>query len=479
MPEKRKKKMPRKEKQTNKQTNKQTKNIIICLVAVAIVGLVTMLTRLLGGGNSNEVFVGIDRNADGTTTELQAAAEAKRILDHLDGMTSGRGFYGDAHHCRLTGGQWHCELETVDYDRNGVQEASFRQGLAVIWARYMYYHKTGDQSELAKMKKDLQTLHDAVVTSGEFVLQTDRYNCFLMADLWLDMTLDDTTRQQAKDICYTSDFENHPDSILVGYNRYLGRTIYRFADDLPDGLHWSSETPVVADFNRIVNAEDYELEMDGNDIIASINQMLEEIAADGEISNKTEISATQTAAFQKRELLAALDQIGKLLLLSEENAANNSLQEKDFIKTGLANTEYLLLTKETLQWYGTYGAANFDPDDNCLLYQNIAHYLNFTGQDTALAEALKTETTYPYCALAAVTLGEQPITDREKMAILDLMDTNNRAYGATRWTAGMMTADDEQNKELIWHVYPNAFLAGMLMKQDKFDNDKQKEKDDK
>ncbi|MBQ6154470.1 hypothetical protein IJI99_01150, partial [bacterium] len=181
---------------------------------------------------------------------LQAA---KKILDQFDGHTDHRGFYGASQHCSWTNGQEPaCIVETMDYLDDGQPIASHRQTLPVIWARYQYYHATGDQEQLAKMHTDLENLWQ-ILNDKTFTLQTNRYNCFLMLDLIQAEDIDYEDRLRARDICRQAEFEYAPGSDLQ-YDLRLAHLPYKFMTPIAQE-EWSTEFPVVTDYEGSVDPE--------------------------------------------------------------------------------------------------------------------------------------------------------------------------------------------------------------------------------
>lgn len=73
-----------------------------------------------------------------------------------------------------------------------------RISLYVIWARLAYWKKTGDQAVLSQLEADLDTLLDNVKTPR---LQPDMWSCRILADIWQEANIPQTTKDKAKAVC--------------------------------------------------------------------------------------------------------------------------------------------------------------------------------------------------------------------------------------------------------------------------------------
>ena len=388
-----------------------------------------------------------------TVAPQEAVTQAKAILDQLDAHTDSRGFYGEAQWCtRTEPGKFDCELETLDYSHAGRPEASFRRSIAVAWARYMYWKHTGDSEQLRKMEADLKNLYDLAIAGDEYTLQTDSYNCLLMGDIALDENVSYESRYYARSICYDADFENHPESLLT-YDISLNRIPYKQIDKYNND-RYSTEAVVVSDYDRVLQENEIKIN-DFNEVKSELLAMLVEYGQENSTDTiDTKVGVVEAGLFQRRELLAALDKLAELTLMTQDDEKNVTDEE---ISNALM--EYLLLTKETFSWYALYGADAFEPEDNCLLYYNVRAFLDFMNiEERSVLSRIDKNNNEPYCMLTAYSFESAPV---DKENLFNFIYDVNLNYSADDWAAGIFT--NYKDEEFIWHVYPNALIAGMLM----------------
>ena len=377
--------------------------------------------------------------------------EAKAILDQIDKHKDSRGFYGAAQTCTFDENtqEYTCQLETMDYLGDGTQYASHRQSLAVIWARYQYYAATGDKSELDKLKKDLTNMYNLVVdeddTIHNWILQTNRLNCVLMSDLVNSPLLEQEYKDMAYTICNDAEFEYFTDSQIIfdGHNHPLYKII-NYAD-YPDEI-LSDEFIVETDTQHGVDPA-YITNHTAAQLIQDITDLLTEYAATGSITNKTTVDTAYTQRFITRELLAAIDQVAKMKLNQERG--NTQLAEQNLI-------DYLILTKETLEWYasGYYDQFSIYANDSCLLRSNLEYlfdnYLTALGiehKEQVLERVVNFSDVKPgvLCVAANHYLNHVPIDKTEL-----LMQEQDSIYQLT------------YDSRLYFDVYNNALISGLL-----------------
>ena len=392
------------------------------------------------------------------TTDSQYLNLSRQIIDEIDRHTDARGFYGQSHLCTKSGHKYTCHIDLHTLE-NGEQAASHRQTLAVIWAKYQYFHTTGDQNILKSLISDVEHMH-ALLTNPAWTLQTNRYNCMMMADLALADDLPEGITDMARDICNYGYFEIYPESDVTFDQHY--HPVYSVAPAAGDE-HITDEVIVYSNPELHIDPRD-RATYDENDVRADIVDMLHQYAADGTIMRRYTDTAHNffyTYRFLTRELYAALDQAKAWelnLKTNPDRAAQNKL-------------DYLLLTRETLQWFADAGAnafGGFDAD-SCLIDQNIRYFLDNFDHDLSPHEQTAINTRFadnkdftmysPGCSIAAHQLNGYPL---EAAGAANDIYLNNEYYGIKDWSAGYLFSAGSGDNQYVNLVEPNAWAAGIL-----------------
>ncbi|MBQ6438191.1 hypothetical protein IJJ12_02290 [bacterium] len=346
---------------------------------------------------------------------------------------------------------------------SGQVEASHRQTLGVIWARFKLYEATGDQNVLSQLKADLGMMTN-LLASHQYTLQTDRFNCLLMRDLVNSDQLSDELRAAAKLICDYGEFEYYPDGdILYDVHQH---PIYHTAAAQATGFI-SDEYVIEVEADRIV-PEEQVVAYQTRDLIVDINSLLEQYATYGETSPLREqiVDTVLTRRFITRELYAALDQAAAYKLNSPDNApyADATLRAQNEL-------DFLLLLRETLAWYTQADSSLFGLFDNdaCLLSVAVRYYAQEFGTQlsastlhAALDRINQNELAGQYssgCQIADHALNQAPLNKDDVAAQIAL---NHQAYqvDSQAWSGGFLYSYDGQTYfNLIWD---NALAAGIL-----------------
>lgn len=131
------------------------------------------------------------------------------ILDWIDKERDERGLYYSLVECEI--GQEEC-----------VKAVSNHQAAAAAKARYSIYKKYNDDSNLAILKRDLQSYANE---SSIITIQTGVWNCTLLKEIILDETLDTDIRENAKTICFKGRFSPTRIAVLNNLSESIDNTI--------------------------------------------------------------------------------------------------------------------------------------------------------------------------------------------------------------------------------------------------------------
>ncbi len=398
---------------------------------------------------------------------------AKRILDQIDSQTDSRGFYGYIQDCEKNEQLAHydCSIRLLDYQgkyhdgtiiENPTLYASHRQTLAVIWARYRYYAKTGDQKQLQKMKKDVDNMIDKVIDDPDWILQTKRFNCVLMEEIYNSPLIELKYKERVKYICNQAYFEAHPQStIFKSQNKHVPVKIW---NNYPlTDAEKPFETMVELDLQR--PKVDYEyIYYNKDELIKHIYEDFLAFYKNGLVDENEKILTTdEKKRFIVRELSAAIDRFSSYKI---NQNASVSKAETDLI-------DYLLLTQETLNWYisspNSYGKTT-----SCLINQNMNIFFNHFQLKSSLSNdqnnflnnfGLKSDDDLlPYCLIFT----SNNIID--KKLLIDQINNLNSFAGANDWHNGYLinASYEEKNfkstnyKEYEFNIEENALFAGVL-----------------
>ena len=131
---------------------------------------------------------------------------AKLTLSWLDKQKDNRGSYVLSKDCNIT---------NINTCKDPLP--SNRDGLSVIWGRFVYAGSKNGASELEAVKKDLSTYADKNKIP---VIMNNFWNCKLMYDLWQSSLLSPQDKTYAFNIC----FDSYDDPSGISLN-YLATTV--------------------------------------------------------------------------------------------------------------------------------------------------------------------------------------------------------------------------------------------------------------
>lgn len=117
-------------------------------------------------------------------------------------------------------------------DSPALSGVSGHEAIPIIWARYKYYIKTGDETQFEELKKDLDLYSNRQKIES---IQNDLWNCSLMYDLWQDQSLPASLKDQARQVCWNSTYYPHPElnNYLQAYSS-LGTTFEQPIKEIKD-----------------------------------------------------------------------------------------------------------------------------------------------------------------------------------------------------------------------------------------------------
>lgn len=373
----------------------------------------------------------------------QKTTLAKNILNHFSATTDNNEFYGDYQTCDQEN---HCQLNLTDYLSNGTDQAAYRYDLSVAWARYQYYQLTHDPAELALLEQDLQTLVNQVLDHPTWVLQTDTFNCLLMADLVRADELDLTIKNLARRLCATADFERHPDS-NVSYDQHQHDLLTFYLNDNAEVNHLPV-TPLVDQKPDPASLENFSPEQ----LQSAIDSLIRQLANGKRTPLNSRVSSpADQNDFMTREIIAAIDQRAASQILTDQSA------------TAAAALHALILTEETLNWFNAQ-PSNFSDLDICLLKANLSQYLadNPNVITTEQFDRILNygPLTFDDNLLCQIALQSSPNLSAQNAQEIyqifqNLATVNQQEYGYV----------GPSGNNFIFDVNKNAFLAGLLAKQ--------------
>jgi hypothetical protein len=293
-------------------------------------------------------------------------ARATAILAHFNpevkALTDSRGFYGDSQWCKLPNSptSLDCETNLQDFFGQGDLVAGHRSTVQLIWARYHYYLATGDPQQFQFLLDDINNLVTNVLDSDVYVLQNGDLNCPLIQELTSSPYFDDNVKNQLARICVEAGPEVHPESIWE-YTQYP--QVPFFIEDFSGAA--------IADTARVID-DSMRVTYDSPSLQQTFNQMLQ-VLGNGGIIAPSEYSQ-RVSDIDKYDFLAR-EAIGALNYASSLNFTQNTpeLYEQDLIN-------YLLLTRETLEWVITNPTLMESPD-SCLVNVNLRYYLETLAPD--------------------------------------------------------------------------------------------------
>lgn len=300
--------------------------------------------------------------------DSQALQAAALILAHFNpqagnpGVVDQRGFYGDERYCRnqfSRQGQPVCKAVLHDLVGDYESMASFRSTVQLLWARYRYYLASNNRQQLTQLLLDVDNLVSNVLDSPSYVLQNQDFNCLLMRELYFSPVLDAETKEKARRLCQESHPEMHPES-LWEYDQYH-HPLYYIDNFLQVAM--VDSTRHIPDSERVTYR--------AASLQQELNQDLLLIANGGVLPATTyaRISSEDKLMFLRLEANAALDYLAQ----SEMNQADELRYEQSMV-------EYLLTSKETLNWLLTTPNAWYS-DGACLVGVNIRAYLERFAPD--------------------------------------------------------------------------------------------------
>ena len=452
------------------------KTIVSGLAAVALVLLASVIywytNRPLSVREVTGIYLdsSIDvENSDDDFSTTEPLQEAKAILDRIDHLTDPRGFYGVAQLCERSNNQFSCRLYTRDALGDGVQYAPHRQTIAVVLARWLYYLATQDEDQLSRMKKDLTNLHSLLAVDSKWLLQTNRFNCTLMADLIFDERLEEEYRQMAKDICLQADFEFYPESIVAtNQNLHLPYKLSSTAltdegDENEPWLEW--ETPVENDWEKAGDPNSEVYAWNGEALVNNISLMLTALAEHTPL-NLEAVDDFAAERFITRELYAAMDNLARYHV--SMNSGATDAQAAPYL------LDWLMLTKETLEWYlgSTTAVKNYADNDTCLIQQNVSHFMQAFMPDFTAAQRAEVldqlvnlggdeiDKLSPGCMIARESFVDESTAPGVIMQAI--ADYNNTDF-TQDWSEGIVTSHDGEH--YLFPLETNALLAGLLSKE--------------
>ncbi|MBQ6154556.1 hypothetical protein IJJ27_03960 [bacterium] len=387
------------------------------------------------------------------------------------------------------GNTYTCSKDSHGYRCNQADENDkwlYRNALGMIWGRYQYYKKTGDQVELEHLKRDLTNMYESVdgMKAGGFdTFHTNRYNCLLMADLATDQSLGEFYQNLARQICLRANFEYYPYGALAYDQHFHLQLSLNPRADLTQFNEW----PVIVDANKAhlasqaaQNGQDdsanltaslmpeiiyhsQHFAIDKQDVLDDLTAELTELASSGQITGHNYPDYDYAVSFLLRELFASLDRLGVM-----------KITEPDSPEYQAAELDYLLLTKEALEIWVTsqqqsqQAPINYNDHRRCLMQENLFYLFNHyltdfdrQAQQSVLDYFALSDQDYlaPHCAVAALKVNNKTINlDQVRNSVYTV---NQKYINDNRVPVGsILKINDDQSLE--YFVHDNGLFVGIL-----------------
>lgn len=405
---------------------------------------------------------------------------AGAILQQFENSLNSQGKGGNAFTCSKDQQGYHCNKTDES------EKWLYRNALGMIWGRYQYYKKTGDQVELERLKRDLVNMHESLESMKENDIDTfhiNRFNCLLMADLATDNSLGEFYQDIARQICLRANFEYYPYSALAYDQHFHLQYSLNPRADLTQFNEW----PVIVDVDKAnlanqaaQNGQDdsanisaslmpeiiyhsQHFTIDKQDVLTDLTAELTELASTGQITGHNYPNYDYAVSFLLRELYASLDRLGVM-----------KMTEPDSPEYQAAELDYLLLTKEAIEIWTTsqqqsqQASVNYNDHRRCLMLENLSYLFNHyltdfdnQSQQSILDYFALSNRDYlaPHCAVAALKVNNKIINiDRVRNSVFTVNQTfindNQVPVGS------ILKVDDNQN--LIYFVHDNGLFVGVL-----------------
>ncbi len=396
---------------------------------------------------------------------------ARLILKQIENHTDNRGFYGWGQNCKKINNQYQCTIrcqpiiEGEDYNCL----VSHRYDLPVIWANFMMFRKTNEISYRQNANADLEKLYNLVFDDKTYIMQTDKLNCLLIADVVNHQLTDKNHEKMLIDLCTNSFFEAHPKS-KVFYSQNL----------LTPMNYWNNhfftekkidEIVVGIDNINVINQSE-RINYQPERIISEISQDIRNFYLTGKVEKESNIHQDEKERFIYREIMAAIDRIGAIKI---NEKINPEKAKADLI-------DYLLLTQETLEWYINqperinsfyvsligknlkYLILNYQTD---LTEEEKQFVFDWAEREMGLetnSNLINVETEYylVYGQLIDHYLFDKRI---EKNKLNNDIKKQNLSNDNSEWEIGYLTKHHDRNGwNYNFQVVLNAILAGLLVR---------------
>lgn len=463
--------------------NKKKKQIIFIVIVFLLIFFIWFLVwKLISTDEANEIV--IDDLIQVANVEVgkqeekdKYLLEAEKILTHLDSQKDDYAFYGGVRQCYYNNNKkcnWIFSnnittlIDSKDLDKIS-KYSTQRNTLPIIWARFQYYKKTGDEEQLQKIYQDIDILMK-VIDDEWLNLQTDSFNCLLMKEIIESDLIQADYQKKAQKICNENIFEVHPQSLIFYNQNRRQPLIFTDVYDYVSVNYPSDYAYVRLDENKkVVDKEKFAI-FDLIELKSDIQRLIVKIASDGELdeSEKKNVFFEKRESFIIRENFAVIDRLAAMQI--NKNQGNDELKQENEL-------DYLILLKEALSYY-LFSKENYESVGRCLLFENIEYYNNeysFNLNETLMTE-IKNKSHVDFydkdllsCFLVKKLLNGKVI-DRNGIYKDVLLSKQNSLIG-DEWPGYFKSllkeynVNDDPRGDHYISTELNAILAGLLIKE--------------
>lgn len=193
---------------------------------------VVLIAVVVGGGWGLWKFFGSksdgsEISSEETSLPLSNLEIAKLTLDWIDSQVDEDGLW-----------PMYCQCDDEDCSACTGQAYTMRVLPYIVWGKYQYYAKTGDEDVLASLNSELDQLH---------WIQYTFWNCKLLYDIGSDSDASDELKEKAKEACRQSNYEV-----------YLDDSDYLESDALDSAIKEAIETTIDGSFSSTIDGDQKE-----------------------------------------------------------------------------------------------------------------------------------------------------------------------------------------------------------------------------